>query len=342
MCDGRPLLANLLFSLQTSPSIAIQHHLQQHDAPPDRAAAPAAEQPAAPPHWLDHLAQLPPGEARALRAYFPLLDRINSLGPGLAGLSDEELLARAAALQRRVRSSAVAAAATRPGGPAFAAATSTTACRSGRTAGAGGAWADPAAEAAAAVAAADQLEDGAVAEGFALVREAAWRVLGLRPYDVQLVREPGLGGHTQRHVQAPDVAPVAACGRAAAAGLAPATAGPQAPGSNCSAAHARRPHNPTTPTTTHTSWAALHCWMGKSRRWPPARARRAGLCAPPAALLPGPSRALPHAAAGAARAALPCPAAPRAHRAGPTADARGRCARFHAGVVRQGCAPDHG
>eukprot|EP00887_Chlorella_sp_A99_P000634 scaffold5.g634.t1 len=138
--------------------------------------------PSVPDHWLRHLEQVPPGEARALRAYLPLLARINALGPAMAALSDERLQAEAGELITQCRHRAGSAYASSSGASAGAGWRPW----GGRRGGSSGVWGVPGG-AGGGEGDAEELDEKVVVRGFALVREAAWRVLGMRPYDVQML-----------------------------------------------------------------------------------------------------------------------------------------------------------
>ena len=165
----------------------------------------------APEHWLAHLQAQRPGTQRALRRcdglassmllchrfcehcttakglclpptpltpltpticcrYIEVVGRINALLPAMAALSDAQLSAKTAELRQRLH-------------------------QQGGVHGAGGdgsGYALPAMGRRQPVLLGG-MPEGVVVEGFAVVREAAQRVLGMRHYDVQLVRR-GRGG----------------------------------------------------------------------------------------------------------------------------------------------------
>ncbi len=90
-----------------------------------------------PSHWVDHLAQLRPGERRALTRYIPLVSQVSALESTMQQLSDDQLAAYTQQFRARLASG-------------------------------------------------ESLQS-LLPEAFALVREAASRVLGMRHYDVQIL-----------------------------------------------------------------------------------------------------------------------------------------------------------
>ncbi|GAB4815731.1 hypothetical protein N2152v2_002777 [Parachlorella kessleri] len=90
-----------------------------------------------PSHWEEHLANVRPGERRALDKYIRQLEQMKALGPGLEVLTDDELKSQTAGFRERLRQG--------------------------------------------------ETLDGLLPEAFAVVREAAWRVLRMRHFDVQLL-----------------------------------------------------------------------------------------------------------------------------------------------------------
>ncbi|KAL4521332.1 hypothetical protein Ndes2437B_g08077 [Nannochloris sp. 'desiccata'] len=90
-----------------------------------------------PSHWVEHLAQLGPGERRALNGYIPLVFKVSALEPTMQQLSNDHLAAYTQQFRARLAS-----------GEAL---------------------------------------QSLLPEAFAVVREAASRVLGMRHYDVQIL-----------------------------------------------------------------------------------------------------------------------------------------------------------
>ncbi|KAL4434485.1 hypothetical protein ABPG75_000926 [Micractinium tetrahymenae] len=136
-----------------------------------RAASNMRVEDLAPQHWRTHLEKLKPGERRALRRYIEIVARTNALRHEMAALSDEQLAGRTADLRQRLLDfeAAQQGAAGGSGSDGWqGAAQQQRQQREGQPLLGG-------------------MPEGVVVEAFAVVREAAQRVLGIRHYDVQLL-----------------------------------------------------------------------------------------------------------------------------------------------------------
>ncbi|PRW59265.1 pre translocase subunit [Chlorella sorokiniana] len=138
-----------------------------------------------PHHWEEHLQTLHVAERRDLGRYIAIVRRINALRGAMAALSDDELAAKTGELRYRIEAAGL-------GGPDPG--SSPADILSGS---ADGSYASPGGSSRERrrAQAADWrrrgllggLPEDVVIEGFAVVREAAHRVLGMRHYDVQLL-----------------------------------------------------------------------------------------------------------------------------------------------------------
>lgn len=132
-----------------------------------------------------------PHPALQPRRYIDIVRRINALRGAMAALSDDELAAKTGELRHRIEAAGL-------GGPDPG--SSPAEILSGGGSSGSDAWASGSSRERRRAQAAEWrkrgllggLPEDVVIEGFAVVREAAHRVLGMRHYDVQLVRELGV------------------------------------------------------------------------------------------------------------------------------------------------------